>query len=136
MMAVSAPAQTDARRERERALREEVREELRRTMDIEALAEPGPAEVERVRRVIAGRVDAVNRQLTAAGEPPLVDAEGLARRILDDILGLGQLQPLLDDPAVEEIIVNGPHRVFAIEGGRAAGTPAGRDQPHGGRPPA
>src|SRR3972149_8594792 len=95
--------------------RGEGREELRRTMDIEALAEPGPAEVERVRRVIAGRVDALNRELTSAGEPPLADAEGLARRILDDILGLGPLQPLLDDPAVEEIIVNGPHRVFAIE---------------------
>ncbi|MDO8612829.1 MAG: ATPase, T2SS/T4P/T4SS family, partial [Dehalococcoidia bacterium] len=118
MMAVSAPAQADARRERERALREEVREELRRVMDIEALAEPGPAEVERVRRVVTGRIDAFNRRAATAGEPPLTDPEGLAQRILDDILGLGPLQPLLDDSAVEEIIVNGPHRVFAIEGGR------------------
>ncbi len=117
-MTVSTPTQTEAGRERERRLREEVREELRRTMDIEALAEPGPAEVERVRRVIVGRVDALNRQLTAAGEPPLSDPDGLAHCILDEILGLGPLQPLLDDPAVEEIIVNGPHRVFAIESGR------------------
>jgi pilus assembly protein CpaF len=117
-MTVSAPAQTDAGRARVRRLRDEVREELRRTLDIEALAEPGPAEVERVRRVIAGRVDALNRQLTAAGEPRLADPEGLTRRILDEILGLGPLQALLDDPAVEELIVNGPHRVFAIESGR------------------
>jgi len=104
--------------DRERALREEVREELRRVVDVDALAEPGPAEVERVRRVIAGRIDAFNRRAASAGEPPLTDADGLAQRILDDILGLGPLQPLLDDPSVEEIIVNGPHRVFAIEAGR------------------
>jgi pilus assembly protein CpaF len=105
-------------RERERLLREEVREELRRVLDIEALAEPGPAEVERARGVIAGRIDAWNRRAASAGEPLLADPEGLARRILDEILGLGPLQPLLDDPSVEEIIVNGPHRVFAIEGGQ------------------
>jgi pilus assembly protein CpaF len=112
-MTTSAPV-----RERERLLREEVREELRRVLDIDALAEPGPAEVERVRRVIAGRIDALNRRAASAGEPAFSEPEGLARRILDEILGLGPLQPLLDDPSVEEIIVNGPHRVFAIEGGR------------------
>lgn len=112
-MTTSAPV-----KERERLLREEVREELRRVLDIDALAEPGPAEVERVRRVIAGRIDAWNRRAASAGEPPLADPDGLARRILDEILGLGPLQPLLDDPSVEEIIVNGPHRVFAIEGGK------------------
>jgi pilus assembly protein CpaF len=107
-----------ATQDRERALREEVREELRRVVDVDALAEPGPAEVERVRRIIAGRIDAFNRRAASAGEPLLADPEGLAQRILDDILGLGPLQPLLDDPSVEEIIVNGPHRVFAIEAGR------------------
>ncbi|MDQ7844799.1 MAG: ATPase, T2SS/T4P/T4SS family, partial [Armatimonadota bacterium] len=112
-MTTSAPL-----RERERVLREEVREELRKVLDIDALAEPGPAEVERVRRVIASRIDALNRRAASAGEPPLADPERLARRILDEILGLGPLQPLLDDPSVEEIIANGPHRVFAIEGGQ------------------
>ncbi len=100
---------------RERLVRDEVREELRQLLDADALTEPEPADIERVRRVVADRVDAANRRAMAAGEPPLPDPAGLARRILDDILGLGPLQPLLDDPAVEEIIVNGPHRVFAIE---------------------
>jgi pilus assembly protein CpaF len=116
-MTVSGLAQAEARRERERALREEVREELRRVMAVDALAEPGPAEVERVRRIVVERIDGFNRRALAAGEPPLTDTQGLAQRILDDILGLGPLQPLLDDPAVEEIIVNGPHRVFTIESG-------------------
>lgn len=144
--------------ERERRLREEVREELRHALDLDALFEPGPAEVERLRRVVAGRIDAWNRRAASVGEPPLADPEGLARRIQDEILGLGPLQALLDDPSVEEVIVNGPHRVFAIEGGqkrltdvvfeddeellrlvragrRPPGAAAGRHQPHGGRPP-
>ncbi len=116
-MSIAAPVRSAADRQREHAVRHEVREELRRVMDVEALTAPGPEEVERVRRIIAGHIDAFNRRTASAGEPPLADREGLARRILDDILGLGPLQPLLDDPAVEEIIVNGPHRVFAIEAG-------------------
>jgi pilus assembly protein CpaF len=114
-MSTSTPVLSGIDGQRERAIREEVREELRRVMDVDALTEPGPADIERVRRVVADRLDAANRRAVASGEPPLADAPLLARRILDDLLGLGPLQPLLDDPSVEEIIVNGPHRVFAIE---------------------
>src|SRR5205807_9716998 len=34
------------------------------------------------------------------------------------VFGLGILQPLMDDPRVEEIIVNGPLRIFTIRDGR------------------
>src|SRR5690349_14045469 len=37
-------------------------------------------------------------------------------------LDLGPLQPLLDDPDVTEIMVNGAHRVFAERDGRKAPT--------------
>jgi pilus assembly protein CpaF len=105
-------------RERERVLRDEVREELRRVLDVDALVEPGPGDVARVKDAIAGRLNAFNRRAASLGEPPVTDTEGVTRRLLDDILGLGPLQPLLDDGSVEEIIVNGPHRVFAIAGGQ------------------
>ena len=158
-MAVSTPLHRRPRA-RERAVREEVREELRRVDGHRgagrARAGRGGAGAARYRRPRRRRSTGAR---PSAGEPPLADAEGLARRILDDILGLGPLQPLLDDPAVEEIIVNGPHRVFAIEGGRkrltdvffedddellrlvrradrSARPAAGRDQPDGGRAPA
>ncbi len=104
--------------ERERAIRSEVREELRQLLDAGELLEPGPAEYERVQRLVAGRITAANRRSATLGEPALAEPERLARRILDDLLGLGPLQPLLDDPEVEEIIVNGPQRIFAIAGGR------------------
>jgi pilus assembly protein CpaF len=105
-------------RERERTLRDEVREDLRRVFDVDALTEPDRGQVEEVRRVVAGRLNAFNRRAASLGEPPLPDSEGVIQRVLDDILGLGPLQPLLDDPSIEEIIVNGPNRVFAIAGGK------------------
>jgi pilus assembly protein CpaF len=105
-------------RERERGLRDEVLEELRREMDAGALLQPGQAEVELVRRVSLARLDAFNRRAASLGDALLADTHGVVRRIMDDILGLGPLQPLLDDGSVEEIIVNGPNRVFAIAGGR------------------
>lgn len=105
-------------RERERRLREAVLDELRRTVDLDALAEPSHGDVARVREVIEAQVAAFDRGAVARGEPPIAEPALLVQRLLDAILGLGPLQPLLDDPAVEEVIVNGPHRVFVIAGGR------------------
>jgi pilus assembly protein CpaF len=109
---------TTAIDERERAIRTEVQAELRRVLDVDALLAPGPTEFEQARRLVSERIAAAGRRSATLGEPPLPEPEVLARRILDDLLGLGPLQPLLDDPSVEEIIVNGPQRVFAIAGGR------------------
>src|SRR6202049_2824599 len=40
------------------------------------------------------------------------ERERLSREILDEILGLGPLEPLLKDPTVSDILVNGPSEVF------------------------
>lgn len=37
--------------------------------------------------------------------------------VIDDLLALGPLQPLMDDPMVTEILVNGPHQVYAERSG-------------------
>jgi pilus assembly protein CpaF len=59
-----------------------------------------------------------------AADVPLIADERLAeRRIVADLTGLGPLQPLLDDPAVEEIWINAPTRVFAARGGVSELTP-------------
>jgi pilus assembly protein CpaF len=42
----------------------------------------------------------------------------LIREIVDEVLGLGPLQRLLDDPLVTEIMVNGPGRIYVERGGR------------------
>jgi len=46
------------------------------------------------------------------------DREEIAARIVRDSVGLGPLEGLLADPAVEEVMVNGPGRVFVERGGR------------------
>src|SRR6185312_14631775 len=52
------------------------------------------------------------------GVLPALGELGLARRrIMDAVAGLGALQPLLDDPDVEEIWINAPHEVYCARGG-------------------
>jgi pilus assembly protein CpaF len=46
------------------------------------------------------------------------DREALVARILRDTVGLGPLEDLLADPQVEEVMVNGPDRVYVERGGR------------------
>ncbi len=41
---------------------------------------------------------------------------GLARRLRDDLVGTGPLEPLLADPRVSDVVVNGPHQVFVDRG--------------------
>ncbi len=42
----------------------------------------------------------------------------LFREILDDILGFGPIQPLLDDPDISEVMVNGHDRVYIERNGK------------------
>src|SRR4051812_20062623 len=44
--------------------------------------------------------------------------EQLEARILRDTVGLGPLEELLADPEVEEVMVNGPQRIYAERRGR------------------
>ena len=46
------------------------------------------------------------------------EMERLAEEIVDELTGFGPLEVLLRDPAVTEILVNGPHRVFVEREGR------------------
>ncbi len=47
----------------------------------------------------------------------------LASELVNDMLGLGPLQPLLDDESIADILVNGPDRVFLERHGRVALSP-------------
>lgn len=91
----------------------EVRELVRRR-GIDPIAEP---------EVMARLVDEVvsdyrDRTITSA-LPPLGDTVTVTRAVLDAVAGFGPLQSLLDDPAVEEIWINEPGRVFVAKRGRS-----------------
>ncbi len=59
------------------------------------------------------------RELVAAeaGLLPAADREALVARVVRDSVGLGPLEVLLADPAVEEVMVNGPGHVYVERGG-------------------
>ena len=44
--------------------------------------------------------------------------EGLVQAVLHELVGLGPLEPLLEDETVTEIMVNGPARIYVEQGGR------------------
>jgi pilus assembly protein CpaF len=82
--------------------------------------------VERRRaKAAAGRVRATDLaeevERLVAEEAALLgqgDREAIAARIARDTVGLGPLEALLADPAVEEVMVNGPGSVYVERGGR------------------
>src|SRR5207302_10356167 len=102
----------------ERLIRERVVEAVSRSLGDGRLLAPGGQDEERVRAIIDDEVAVFDRRAVTTNGPLLVDAEALRRRLFDSVFGLGILQPLMDDPRVEEIIVNGPLRIFAIRDGR------------------
>lgn len=70
-----------------------------------------------------------------AGEKKLqlnmAEQKGLVKTLLDDMLGLGPLEPLLADDDVSDIMVNGPYQVYVERRGRLELTDvAFRDNDH------
>jgi len=102
----------------ERSLREEIRTAVSQLLSERQLLIPGPDDEERIRSLIREQVTAHQRRAASTNAPLLADPDAVERRLFDGLLRLGVLQPLMDDPAVEEIIVNGPNRVFVIVDGR------------------
>lgn len=49
---------------------------------------------------------------------PFSERQVIAREIMDEVLGLGPLEPLLQDESITEIMVNGPKQVYIERGGK------------------
>ncbi|MFG3380740.1 CpaF family protein [Streptomyces sp. NPDC047999] len=66
------------------------------------------------------RLERVLGHIISREGPVLSTAERsqLIRRVVDEALGLGILEPLLEDASISEIMVNGPEQVFVERRGR------------------
>jgi pilus assembly protein CpaF len=53
-----------------------------------------------------------------------LDYGHLVDALLDEVLGLGPLQPLLEDPAISEIMINNPSQIYVERHGRVSLSPA------------
>jgi pilus assembly protein CpaF len=74
-----------------------------------------------------GRKEIINQYLKEAYQSlkiqlPNSVREQIFHEIMDDLLGFGVLQPLLDDPDINEIMVNGPKLVFVERKGKLVKT--------------
>jgi len=99
----------------------------------EALLTVQPIIVQRIDVTAAARLarEELGRQLTGLVAEVLaerklrlngVEQEELVRLLLDDMLGLGPLEPLLADDTINDIMVNGPRRVFIERRGKIEAT--------------
>jgi pilus assembly protein CpaF len=104
----------------------------RRGID-QALLDIQPIIVQRIDVTAAARLsrDELGRQLTGLVAEILserklrlngAEQEELIRLLLDDMLGLGPLEPLLADDSITDIMVNGPRHVFIERKGKIEAT--------------
>jgi pilus assembly protein CpaF len=78
---------------------------------IAASTSPERLQIE-VERLLAEIADGKHIQLNGR------EQRQLAGELVDDMLGLGPLEPLLDDDTITDIMVNGPDRVFVEQRGK------------------
>jgi pilus assembly protein CpaF len=74
----------------------------------------GGSDRERFTEIISGVLDQECAPLSAAERAQLIDM------LLNDLLGFGPLEPLLADPSVSDIMVNGPDMVWVERAGKLA----------------
>lgn len=72
---------------------------------------------EEARRIAQAEVRRHNDLALSRGEETIDDEIACVRDVLASVSGFGPLQPLLDDPEIEEIWLNGPDRVFVAREG-------------------
>src|SRR5438132_11964958 len=105
----------------ERSEYQQVKSDLHRKildrLNLEKLGRtPGEAAREEVLIVIRNTVNSEAVPLSFA------ERERLAREILEEVFGLGPLEPLLKDPTISDILVNGFDNVYVERAGRMVET--------------
>jgi len=90
----------------------ELHEAILDTLDTAALDAAPP---DRAREIVAEAASQLiaERQLPVHGEA----RQRLIRAVVDEVLGLGPIQPLVEDETVSEVMVNGPEHVYVERNG-------------------
>jgi pilus assembly protein CpaF len=87
-------------------------------INLEALSSmAGPRVRAEVRAAIARLVEEEKTPLS------LLEKDHIIEEVLDEIFGLGPLEPLLQDPTVSDILVTTPHFVYVERAGKLFRTP-------------
>ncbi len=90
-----------------------VRDRLFELMDVSAAVSAGREAVEKeVLQAVAEIASRERLRMTAA------EQERTCTLILNDMFGLGPIEPLLDDPTISDILINGPHQIYVERAGK------------------
>src|SRR3954452_738257 len=93
-------------------LKANVHRKLLNRLNLEALAQSDRARAEsEIRTLLSELLSEENTPLS------LGERETLFSELLDDVFGLGPLEPLLRDPSISDILVNTHKHVFIEKGG-------------------
>jgi pilus assembly protein CpaF len=93
-------------------LRANVHRKLLTRLNLEALAQTDRSRAETEIRTLLGQL--LGEETTPIS---LSERESLFSEVLDDVFGLGPLEPLLRDPGINDILVNTHNHVFVERGG-------------------
>ncbi|WP_445153921.1 CpaF family protein [Arthrobacter sp. Hor0625] len=72
-----------------------------------------------VRRLVDEAISDYDERALLAPLPPIGPLDQARRFVFDAVAGFGALQPLLDDPAIEEIWLNAPDEIFVARNGES-----------------
>jgi pilus assembly protein CpaF len=103
-------------KEAERSIKQQIHRELLKRMDIKRLTLSGIGANElrqKAYEMLRSIVTEVKDRL-----PPGINANQLIKEIYDEAIGLGPLEPFMEDPTVTEIMVNGPNQIYIERGGK------------------
>ncbi|MEC5180751.1 CpaF family protein [Arthrobacter sp. CG_A4] len=107
-----------------RIVEDEVRELIRRR-GLDPLRQAGE-----VRRLVEAAVTDYDERALLAPLPPIGPLETARRFVFDAVAGFGALQPLLDDPAIEEIWLNAPNEIYVARNGESELTSVSLTEQH------
>jgi pilus assembly protein CpaF len=94
---------------------DQIREKLKEQAGVsdQDLQYSGEQLTEKARQIASTVYKSYNEDATHRSRPPIPYSEEEAvRRFLAEILGMGPLQPYMDDPTIEDIAINGPNEVM------------------------
>jgi pilus assembly protein CpaF len=124
--AATAKTGPENRNKRELQVKAQVMPLLMQRIDISIASALGPEELRaQISEIVQEIIVDLRLQLNAA------EMRSIVRLLVDDMIGLGPLEPLLADETVTDIMVNGPHQVYVERRGKLELTDVVfRDDPH------
>jgi pilus assembly protein CpaF len=116
----------EVRNKRELQVKQQVMPLLMQRIDISVASALGPEELRtQIAQIVEEIIVDLKIQLNAT------ELRAIVRLLVDDMVGLGPLEPLLADETVTDIMVNGPHQVYVERRGKLELTDVQfRDDPH------